>query len=412
MAERVFITGVGAVTPLGNDPAVLWSGLMEGRSGIGPVTKFDASDQTTRFAAEVRGFDPAVYMDPKEARRADPFIQYAIAAARQARDSSGVDCSEGNGERLGVIIGSGIGGIATWEANHQVLLQRGPGRVSPFFIPMMIANMASGMVSIDLGLRGSSFAPVSACSSGAHAIGEAFEMVRRGQLDVAFAGGSEAPVTALAMAGFSSMKALSSRNEDPTTASRPFDRDRDGFVLGEGAAVLVLESESHARRRGAPLIAELAGYGSTADAHHISAPAPEHEGAARSMRAALASAGVPAQAVDYCNAHGTSTPLNDRFESRALRSVFGSHADRLLVSSTKSMTGHLLGAAGAVEAVITAFAVRNDVVPPTMNYQTPDPECDLDYVPNEPRRVPVRVAMSNAFGFGGHNVALVLRKVG
>ncbi|MCA9755133.1 MAG: beta-ketoacyl-ACP synthase II [Candidatus Eisenbacteria bacterium] len=411
MADRVFVTGVGAVTPLGNDPAQLWNGLLEGRSGIAPVTRFDASDQTTRFAAEVKGFDPTEYMDPKEARRSDPFIQYAIASSRQARDASGIDCSEGNGERIGVIIGSGIGGIATWETNHKTLLDRGPSRVSPFFIPMMIANMASGMVSIDLGARGSNYATVSACASGAHAIGEAFEAIRRGQLDAVFAGGSEAPVSPLAMAGFSSMKALSTRNDEPERASRPFDKDRDGFVLGEGAGMLVLESESHARKRGATVLAEICGYGVTSDAHHISAPAPEHEGAARAMKLALEAAGVSTAEVDYINAHGTSTPLNDKFESIAIRGLFGADADRLAVSSTKSMTGHLLGAAGAVEAAISVFAVRNDVIPPTMNYETADPDCDLDFVPNEARKTKVRVAMSNAFGFGGHNVALVFRKV-
>lgn len=411
MADRVFVTGVGAVTPLGNDPAQLWNGLLEGRSGIAPVTRFDASDQTTRFAAEVKGFDPTEYMDPKEARRSDPFIQYAIASSRQARDASGIDCSEGNGERIGVIIGSGIGGIATWETNHKTLLDRGPSRVSPFFIPMMIANMASGMVSIDLGARGSNYATVSACASGAHAIGEAFEAIRRGQLDAVFAGGSEAPVSPLAMAGFSSMKALSTRNDEPERASRPFDKDRDGFVLGEGAGMLVLESESHARKRGATVLAEICGYGVTSDAHHISAPAPEHEGAARAMKLALEAAGVSTAEVDYINAHGTSTPLNDKFESIAIRGLFGADADRLAVSSTKSMTGHLLGAAGAVEAAVSVFAVRNDVIPPTMNYETSDPDCDLDFVPNEARKTKVRVAMSNAFGFGGHNVALVFRKV-
>jgi 3-oxoacyl-[acyl-carrier-protein] synthase II len=410
MAKRVVITGVGALTPLGISAPQFWAGLTEGRSGIGPITRFDASGLDTRFAGELRGFDPAQTMEPKEARRADPFTQYAMAAAVEAAQQSGVDFEEGGGERIGVIVGSGIGGITVWEANHRVLLERGPARVSPFFVPMMIGNMASGQISIRFGARGSNFDTVSACASGAHAIGEAFEMIRRGQLDVVLAGGSEAPITLLAMAGFCSMKALSTRNDAPSEASRPFDLERDGFVMGEGAGILVLESESHARARGAQILAELVGYGSTADAHHITAPAPGGQGAARAMKAALESAGLDRSAVDYINAHGTSTELNDKYETMAIRAVFGEHANRIPVSSTKSMTGHLLGAAGAVEAVACVFVVRNDVIPPTINYRNPDPECDLDYVPNEARRAPVRVALSNSLGFGGHNVALAVAK--
>jgi 3-oxoacyl-[acyl-carrier-protein] synthase II len=351
-------------------------------------------------------------MDAKEVRRADPFTQYAIAAAAQAARESGLDFSEHGGERIGVIVGSGIGGTTTWEASHRTLIERGPSRVSPFFVPMMIADMASGQVSMRFGARGSNFATVSACASGAHAIGEAFEMLRRGQLDAVLAGGSEAPISPLAMAGFCSMKALSTRNDDPPRSSRPFERDRDGFVMGEGAAILVLETETHARQRGAPILAELAGYGSTADAHHMTAPAPGGEGAARAMRQALASAKENPESVQYINAHGTSTPLNDKYETMAVHAVFGPHARELAISSTKSMTGHLLGAAGAVELVACVFAVRSDVVPPTVNYDHPDPECDLDYVPNEARRVEVRLALSNSLGFGGHNVSLAVRKYG
>lgn len=412
MTERVVITGAGAVTPLGLNARQFWNGLVEGRSGIGPITKFDPSDLGTRFAGELKGFDPAAYLDRKEAKRADPFTQYALAAAKEAVEQSGLETGNENGDRLGAIIGSGIGGTTTWEAQHRILIEKGPSRVSPFFVPMMIADMASGQISMMFGARGANFATVSACASGAHAIGEAFRMIRYGELDAALAGGSEAPVTPLAMAGFCSMRALSTRNEDPAAASRPFERDRDGFVMSEGAAVFVLESETYARRRGAQILAELAGYGATADAHHITAPAPGGEGAARAMQLALESAGLRAADVDYINAHGTSTPLNDKYETMAIHTVFGDHARKLMVSSTKSMTGHLLGAAGAVELLSVVFSLRNDIVPPTINYEVPDPECDLDYVPNETRRAPVHVALSNSLGFGGHNVALAVRKYG
>jgi 3-oxoacyl-[acyl-carrier-protein] synthase II len=410
MNERVVITGLGALTPLGLTADQFWGGLVEGRSGIGPLTRCSSQGLSTTFAGELKDFDPGNYMDRKEAKRTDPFTQYAIAATKEALDQSGLDTSENNGERIGCIIGSGIGGTTTWEAQHRILVEKGPERVSPFFVPMMIADMASGQVSMIYGIRGSNFATVSACASGAHALGVGMGLLRSGELDAVIAGGSEAPVTPLAMAGFCSMKALSSRNEDPTRASRPFDKDRDGFVMGEGAGIAILETESHALARGATILAELAGYGSTADAHHITSPAPGGEGAARAMVLALKSAGLRPEDVDYINAHGTSTPLNDKYESMAIHTVFGDYATKVAISSTKSMTGHLLGAAGAIELVASVFVVRNNIIPPTINYETPDPECDLDYVPNRARPAEVRVALSNSFGFGGHNVTLVVRR--
>ncbi len=410
MNHKVVITGMGAVTPLGLSVEEFWRGLLEGRPGIGPVTKFDVTNFDTRIAGELPGFDPGNYMDRKEAKRADPYTQYAIAACKEAMEQSGLDTAEGNGNRIGCIVGSGIGGATTWEAQHDVLREKGPSRVSPFFVPMMIADMASGQISMIHGARGANFATVSACASGAHAIGEAHQLLRAGILDACIAGGSEAPITPLSLAGFCSLKALSTRNEEPARASRPFDAGRDGFVMGEGAAILILETEAHARARGATILAELAGYGATADAHHITAPPPGGEGAARAMALALESAGERPEAVDYINAHGTSTPLNDKYETMAIHTVFGEHARRLCISSTKSMTGHLLGAAGAVELAASVFAVRNNVLPPTINYETPDPECDLDYVPNHPRPLRVRLALSNSFGFGGHNVCLAVRK--
>ena len=408
--EKVVITGMGCLTPLGLSAPEFWRGLLEGRPGVSEVTKFDVSAYDTRIAAEVKGFDPGNYMDRKEAKRADPYTQYAIAATKEALEQSRLDATENNGNRIGCIIGSGIGGATTWEAQHTVLMEKGPARVSPFFVPMMIADMASGQVSMSFGLRGANFATVSACASGAHAIGEAFARIRGGELDAAVAGGSEAPITPLSLAGFCSLKALSTRNDAPEKASRPFDRDRDGFVMAEGSGVLVLESESHARARGATIFAELAGYGATADAHHITAPAPGGEGSARAMALALKTAGAVPEEVDYINAHGTSTPLNDKFETMAIRSLFGEHARRLASSSTKSMTGHLLGAAGAVELVATVYTVMHDQIAPTINYENPDPECDLDYVPNQARQQKVCLALSNSLGFGGHNVCLAVRK--
>jgi len=410
MTEKVVITGMGTLNPLALDVAGFWGGLIEGKSGIGPVTRFDSSRLTSQIAGELKGFDPLDYMEKKEARRADPFTQYAMAASREAMAQSGLDTSEHNGNRVGVIIGSGVGGVQTWEAQHRTLIEKGPGRISPFLIPMMIVDMAAGQVSMLYGARGANFATVSACASGAHAIGEAFRMIKRGDLDAVLAGGSEASITELCLGGFCASKALSTRNEEPTRASRPFDAARDGFVMGEGAAVLVLEAERHALDRGAPILAELCGYGATGDAHHLTAPAPGGEGAARGMMQALDEAGLRPEDIDYINAHGTSTSLNDKYETAAIRSAFGDHADSLMISSTKSMTGHLLGAAGAIELVATVQSVRDDVAPPTINYENPDPECDLDYVPNAARRGTIRAALSNSLGFGGHNATLAVRK--
>lgn len=410
MPHRVVITGMGVVTPIGWNLGVFWNSLLEGRSGIGPITRFDVSKHDVRFAGEIRGFDASEYMDPKEVKRNDPFVHYAMAAAKQAVAQAKLDTQRIDANRFGVILGSGIGGITTFETQHSTLLNKGPARVSPFFVPMMIIDMASGQISMELGAKGSNFATVSACSSGAHAIGEAYRILRDGELDVVIAGGAEAPITPLALAGFASMKALSSRNDDPEHASRPFDRDRDGFVMAEGAGTIVAETLEHARKRGVQILAELCGYGSTADAYHITAPAPGGEGAARAMMLAMGSGGISPSEIDYINAHGTSTPLNDKYETTAIRSVFGEYSDRLCVSSTKSMTGHMLGAAGGVELIVCVLAMMEDTVPPTINYEHPDPECDLDYVPNKARRRPVRVALSNSLGFGGHNVTLAVRK--
>lgn len=409
MRHRVGITGMGVISPVGLSVQEFWTSLTEGRSGIGPVTRFETSQLPVRFAGELKGFDPTLSMEAKEVKRTDPFVQYAIAAAREAVGQSGLLPQQMDPTRLGAIVGSGIGGITTLEAQHTTLMTKGASRVSPFFVPMMIVDMASGRLSMEYGAKGSNFATVSACSSGAHAIGEAYRLIRDGELDACIAGGAEAPITPLAMAGFSNMKALSERNDDPARASRPFDAERDGFVMAEGAAILILEKLEHARARGATILAELVGYGSTADAHHITAPAPGGEGAARAMRLAIEMAGLAPADVDYLNAHGTSTPLNDKYETMAIHAVFGDHAKRLSVSSTKSMTGHLLGAAGAAELVASVLAVTQGVIPPTINYEHPDPECDLDYVPNTARRAPTRVALSNSLGFGGHNVSLVVR---
>jgi 3-oxoacyl-[acyl-carrier-protein] synthase II len=408
MARRVVITGMGLITALGNDLETSWAGLLAGRTGGGPITRFDASAFDVRIAAEVRGFDASAFMDRKEARRMDLYSQYAVAASGMAIRDAGLDLEREDRERIGVVIGSGIGGIETHEEQNRRYLEGGPDRISPFYVPMMIVDIAAGLVSIRYGLKGPNYCTVSACATSAHAIGDAFRMIKHGDADVMLAGGSEAAVTPMSIGGFSAMKALSTNNEDPAGASRPFDAERDGFVLGEGAGIVVLESLEHARARGARVYAELAGLGMTADAYHITAPAPGGEGAVRAMRLALKEAGVEPEDVQYINAHGTSTPYNDRNETEAIKTTFGEHAYRLMVGSTKSMTGHTLGGAGGVECVITAKVLEEGRVPPTVNYQHPDPACDLDYVPNEARTAPVRVALTNSFGFGGHNACLAL----
>ena len=409
MGHRVVITGIGIISPLGLDTESTWQAVLRGESGVDYITAFDPSPFETRFAAEVKGFDPLNYMDRKDARRTDRFTQFAIAAARESLKNADLDLARTDPNQVGVIIGSGIGGIITLSEQFKVLFERGPGRVTPFLVPMMIVDMAGGYLSILLGARGPNFCTVSACASGGDAIGNAYEILRRGDAQVMLAGGAEAPICPIALAAFNAARAMSTRNDNPKAASRPFDRDRDGFVLGEGAAVLVLETLEHALGRGAPILAEVVGYGLTADAYHITQPAEDGEGGARAMAMALRKAGLAPTEVDYINAHGTSTPLNDRTETQAIKAVFGEHACRLAVSSTKSMTGHLLGAAGAIEAAFCVLAIRDQVLPPTINLENPDPECDLDYVPNKARPARVRVAMSNAFGFGGHNSCLIVR---
>jgi 3-oxoacyl-[acyl-carrier-protein] synthase II len=406
----VVVTGQGVICPLGNTVEEFWKRLVAGESGIGAVTRFDATGYDTRIAGEVRGFKPEEVMDRKDIRRSDLFVQYAVAAATQAMNQAGVKDGSVDPNRFGVIVGSGIGGISTFEDQHRTLLEKGPNRVSPFFIPMMISDMASGQVSILFGAKGPNYCTVSACSSGAHAIGEAFRIIQNSEAEVMIAGGAEAPVTPVSFAGFCSMKAMSTRNDDPTRASRPFDSQRDGFVMGEGAGILILEELEHARKRGATALAEIVGYGATADAHHMTAPAPEGEGAARAMRAAIHDSGLELSEFGYVNAHGTSTPLNDKFETQAIKSVFGDHASRVAISSTKSMTGHLLGAAGGLESIICVLALERQILPPTINYEHPDPDCDLDYVPNTARQVEARAALSNSLGFGGHNVTLALSR--
>ncbi|MDR7417537.1 MAG: beta-ketoacyl-ACP synthase II [Armatimonadota bacterium] len=407
--RRVVVTGLGVVSPIGIGHEAFWSGLMAGRSGVGEVTRFDASAFQTRIAAEVRDFDPTAFMDRKEVRRNDRFVQFAYAATRLAMEHAGFAITPANAYRTGVLIGSGIGGATTWEDQHRTLIERGPDRVSPFFVPMMIVNMASGVTAILTGAKGPSSCVVTACATGGNAIGDAVRIVQRGDADVMLAGGSEAAITPLSMAGFCSMKAMSTRNDEPSRACRPFDATRDGFVMGEGAGVVVLEALEHAEARGAPIMAEILGYGSTTDAFHITQPDPEGDGAARSMAAAIADAGIGPEEIDYVNAHGTSTPYNDRLETLAIKRVFGDHARRLAVSSTKSMTGHLLGAAGGVEFIACVLALRHQALPPTINYTVPDPDCDLDYVPNTARPARARTVMSNAFGFGGHNAVLIVR---
>ncbi|HEU0301788.1 MAG TPA: beta-ketoacyl-ACP synthase II [Longimicrobium sp.] len=412
MNRRVVITGTGLVTPVGLDVQESWAALLGGRSGAGPITQFDASGHKVRFACEVKDFDPSPYIDRKEVNRTDRFSQFAIATAVQAMKEAGLDetFDSLDSERFGVIVGSGIGGIHTFEEQHSRAIEKGPGRVSPFFVPMFISDIAAGLVSIRYNARGPNYCTVSACASGAHAVGLAFRSIKMGEADVMLAGGTEASVTPLTIAGFANMTALSTRNDDPERASRPFDAGRDGFVLGEGAGMLVLEELEHARARGAAIIAEVVGFGQTADAYHITAPAEGGEGAVRAMRAALREAGAKVSEVGYVNAHGTSTPANDKNESAAVRTVLGDHARDVIVGSTKSMTGHTLGAAGGVEAVISALVCREGRIPPTINYETPDPDCDLNYGTEGMVERPVRLALSNSFGFGGHNVCLAIRR--
>jgi len=411
--HRVVVTGLGMLSPVGNDVDSSWDALLAGRSGVGPITQFEADERfDVRFAAEVRNFDPGLYMERKEAKRTDRFTQLALGAAEQAMQSSGLKdaLDRVDRKRIGVLIGSGIGGMATFEEQTKVYLERGPSRVSPFFIPMFIADIAAGHVSMRYGLHGPNYATVSACASSAHAIGNAYRSILTGEADAMVAGGSEATVTPLTIAGFASMKALSTRNESPETASRPFDATRDGFVLGEGSAVLIMESLEHAMNRGATVLAEVIGYGQTADAYHLTAPAPEGAGAQLAMKAALANAQLGLEDVDYINAHGTSTPANDLNETLAVKKVFGEHAYRLVMGSTKSMTGHTLGAAGAIEAAICTKVLGTGCIPPTINFTTPDPDCDLNYAHSGMIERPVNVALSNSFGFGGHNVCLAMAR--
>jgi 3-oxoacyl-[acyl-carrier-protein] synthase II len=412
MSRRVVITGTGLLTAIGKDVQSNWTSLLAGVSGAAPVSRFDVSDFSVRFACEVKDFDPSEYIDRKEAKRTDRYAQLAIAASVQAMREAGLDESTNDvdPETFGVFIGSGIGGIATFEEQHSRFYDKGPGRVSPFFVPMFIADIAAGLVSIRYGAKGPNYATVSACASGAHAIGNAYRAIQYGEADVMIAGGTEASVTGMTIAGFAAMTALSERNDSPETASRPFDATRDGFVLGEGAGILVLEELEHARRRGATIIAEVAGYGQTADAYHITAPATGGEGAVRAMRLAMKGAGANPEDVDYINAHGTSTPANDMNETAAIRTALGDRAYDILVGSTKSMTGHTLGAAGGVEAVISALVCKNGKVPPTINYSEPDPDCDLNYITDGAVERPIRLALSNSFGFGGHNVSLAIRR--
>jgi len=409
--KRVVVTGIGVVSPLGQGIEPFWQNLLAGQCGLDSIRAFDTDGFPCTIAGEVKEFDPApAFPSPKEVRRTDRFTQFGIHAGWQALKDSGLDLEQANRDRVGAMIGSGIGGLATLESQHKTLLDRGPGRMSPFFIPMMILNMASGMFSLYHGLRGPNVATCSACATANHAIGEAWRTLVMGDADVMVAGGTEAAVHPTAMAGFAAMKALSTRNDDPKHASRPFDAGRDGFVMGEGAGVLVLETVEHATARGARIYCELAGYGNTADAHHMSAPAPEGEGGARAMRMALNSGGLNPDEISYINAHGTSTPQGDICETQAIKSVFGEHARRLAVSSTKGATGHMLGAAGGVEMAVCCKALQTGTVPPTLNYETPDPDCDLDYVPNEAREMEVNAIANNSFGFGGHNACLMAKK--
>jgi len=409
--KRVVVTGLGVITPLGQGIGTFWKNLLAGQCGIGPVTAFDTEGYACTIAGEVKDFDPApAFPSPKEVRRTDRFTQFAMVAGWEAINDSGLNLDTANRDRIGAFIGSGIGGLGTMEKQHKTLLDRGPGRISPFFIPMMILNMASGMFSLYNGLRGPNIATCSACATASHAIGEAWRTLVMGDADVMLAGGTEAAINPIAMSGFDGMKAMSTRNDDPQHASRPFDAGRDGFVMGEGSGVVVLETLEYAKARGARIYCEIAGYGNTADAHHMTSPAPGGEGGARAMRVALDSSSLNPEDISYINAHGTSTPQGDACETQAIKTVFGDHASNLAVNSTKGATGHMLGAAGAVEMAVCCKALETDTVPPTINYETPDPDCDLDYVPNEAREMEVNAIANNSFGFGGHNACLVAKK--
>ncbi len=410
MRRRVVVTGLGCISPLGNNVQDTWEALIAGKSGAGPITLFDASSHKTRFACEVKNFDGAALFGGREARRMDRFAQFAVAASHQAVEQAGLTVDDSNRDRSGIIIGTGIGGIGTLLEQVEIFREKGPDRVSPFLVPMMIADNAAGLVAIRLGVRGPNAAYITACATGSNAVGEAAEIIRRGSADVMLAGGSEASIVNVAMAGLNVMTALSTCNDDPSKASRPFDKNRDGFVMGEGAGILALEALEFAQARGAKILAEITGYGTTDDAYHISAPAENGAGAALCMKLALENAGLAPQEIGYINAHGTSTPLNDKSETAAIKTIFGEHAYRVPISSTKSMTGHLLGASGAVEAVACVQALQNNILPPTINYETPDPACDLDYVPNTARPASPQHIMSNSFGFGGHNATLIISR--
>ncbi|CAM4352445.1 beta-ketoacyl-ACP synthase II [Paenibacillus macerans] len=404
------ITGMGAITALGQDLDTFWNNLVQGKSGVSAIDSFDVSEYPTRIAASVKDFNPEDYMDRKEARKMDRFVQFATAAAKSALQDSGLNIGEqADPERVGVMIGSGIGGLGTWEDQHNILLEKGPKRVSPFFIPMMIANMASGHVSILFGAKGPNTTTVTACATGTHSIGDSYKLIQRGDADVMICGGAEATIRPTGLAGFCSMRAMSTRNDEPEKASRPFDLERDGFVMGEGAGIFILEELEHAKKRGAKIYGEIIGYGLSADAHHMTEPDPN--GPERCMKMAIRDAGIAPEQIDYINAHGTSTPVGDRSETIAIKNALGDHAYKVAVSSTKSMTGHLLGAAGGVEGVICGLTLKHGVIPPTINLEHPDPECDLDYVPNVARKADVRVAMSNSFGFGGHNATIIMKKL-
>ncbi|QAV20173.1 beta-ketoacyl-[acyl-carrier-protein] synthase II [Paenibacillus chitinolyticus] len=407
--NRVVITGLGVMSSLGQEVNTFWGNLLAGKSGVSAIESFDVSEYPTRIAASVKDFNPEDYIDKREARKMDRFVQFAVAASINALKSSGLNIQEDTDpERVGVYVGSGIGGLSTWEEQHKILLEKGPKRVSPFFIPMMIANMASGQISMITGAKGPNSTAVTACATGTHSIGDSFKLIQRGDADVMICGGAEATISPTGVAGFCALRAMSTRNDEPEKASRPFDTGRDGFVMGEGAGVLVLESLEHAQKRGAHIYAEVIGYGMSGDAHHMTEPDPD--GAARCMIKAIKDAGIAPEDIDYINAHGTSTPVGDKSETSAIKKALGEHAYKVAVSSTKSMTGHLLGAAGGVEAVICGLTLENGIIPPTINLDDQDPECDLDYVPNVPRNSDVQVAMSNSFGFGGHNATIILKK--